>query len=210
MHRKSSDSAARATIVVAAAPERDRRHDHTLPRFDTHEVFNQSPPYEDVDLFRATCRCRSGRGERRGRRGGGARRLRPAMGHGRDVRARRGAPMRTRRSSTPSTPRAFAATWSSSIRPITSSCARASRRACMPRPGRPTGTRAAPPAEVARAARYLHGGAGRERAPVPDHHDARGAGGARRRAGAARASRAEDRSRAATIRAFRPWWEKRA
>jgi putative acyl-CoA dehydrogenase len=23
----------------------------TLPRFDTHEVFNQSPPYEDVDLF---------------------------------------------------------------------------------------------------------------------------------------------------------------
>ena len=21
------------------------------PRFDTHEVFNQSPPYEDVDLF---------------------------------------------------------------------------------------------------------------------------------------------------------------
>jgi putative acyl-CoA dehydrogenase len=23
----------------------------TLPRFDTHEVFNQSPPFEDVDLF---------------------------------------------------------------------------------------------------------------------------------------------------------------
>jgi putative acyl-CoA dehydrogenase len=23
----------------------------SLPRFDTHEVFNQSPPYEDVDLF---------------------------------------------------------------------------------------------------------------------------------------------------------------
>jgi hypothetical protein len=23
----------------------------TLSRFDTHEVFNQSPPYENVDLF---------------------------------------------------------------------------------------------------------------------------------------------------------------
>ena len=33
-------------------------------------------------------------------------------------------------------------------------------------------TRAPAPAEVARAARYLHGGAGRERPHVPDHHDA--------------------------------------
>ena len=24
---------------------------NTLPRFDTHEMFNQSPPYEDIDLF---------------------------------------------------------------------------------------------------------------------------------------------------------------
>src|SRR5262245_49130135 len=24
-------------------------------RFDTHEVFNQSPPYRDVDLFTADC-----------------------------------------------------------------------------------------------------------------------------------------------------------
>jgi len=24
---------------------------NTLPRFDTQEVFNQSPPYEDIDLY---------------------------------------------------------------------------------------------------------------------------------------------------------------
>ncbi len=24
---------------------------NTLPRFDTNEVFNQSPPYENIDLF---------------------------------------------------------------------------------------------------------------------------------------------------------------
>ena len=36
---------------------------NTLPRFDTQEVFNQSPPYEDIDLYssdRAAHRRRCG------------------------------------------------------------------------------------------------------------------------------------------------------
>ena len=82
------------------------------------------------------------------------------------------------------------------------------RRACTPRPGTPDGTRAAAPAEVARAARYLHGGAGRERAHVPDHHDAR----LRRRArGRARRCSAQLMPKIASRDydpSFRPWPEK--
>ena len=47
-----------------------------------------------------------------------------------------------------------ASTRSNSIRPIIVSWPRASRPACMPRPGGPMATRAPAPAEVARAARY--------------------------------------------------------
>ena len=42
---------------------------NTLPRFDTDEVLNQSPPYEDIDLL-----C-----ERFAAAGGGARPTAPAM-----------------------------------------------------------------------------------------------------------------------------------
>ena len=85
------------------------------------------------------------------------------------------------------------ATWSSSIRPITASWPRACAAGlhCLDLAAR-TARAPAAPAEVARAARYLHGGAGRERAHVPDHHDARLGGGAGGEPALARAADAED------------------
>ena len=73
------------------------------------------------------------------------------------------------------------------------------RRACMLRPGRVRRARRAAGGSRARGA-LLHGGAGRDRAFVPDHHDARRARGACRRTGAAGASGAEGHRRAATTR----------
>ena len=106
-------------------------------RFDTHEVFNQSPPYENVDLFSSDAAV-AGRGQSE-RRGfdelSVARRLRQALGHRGDVRARpagqrkpaeaadlrrQGLSQRHRRISSRLSP---------------ASCARALRPGCMPRPG---------------------------------------------------------------------------
>ncbi len=127
----------------------------TRSRFDTHEVFNQSPPYENIDLFASDAPLAGRRqGEWRGCGAVRARRLRQAMGHRRYVRAW---PARQRKSAEAarlSTPRAFAAIPSSSIRPTTASCAKASRPGCMLRLGRRPATRAPAPAEVVRAARF--------------------------------------------------------
>ena len=93
------------------------------PGFDTHEVFNQSPPYVDVDLFASDRPLRdavaANGAEARGARAVG---VRQALGHGRNVRRRR----RLANENPPklqerSMPRAFAAISSSFIRPITSS-----------------------------------------------------------------------------------------
>ena len=73
---------------------------HAVTRFDTHEVFNQSPPYENVDLFSSDAPLRGGgRGERRERQ---AAALPPSAGNGEPRRCSRlaGTPTRTRRSST--------------------------------------------------------------------------------------------------------------
>ena len=105
------------------------------------------------------CSAATGRCKRRWRRTGRVarpRRCRPSAGAGarRRCSSRRGSPTRTRPSCAPSTPRATAATWSSSIRPIIISWPRASRAGLHASTWRADGTPAAAPAEVARAARY--------------------------------------------------------
>ena len=163
-------------------------------------------PVAALRKHRSVCERRaaagSGRGERRGMREAAAlSAFGTALGHGGYVRAGAAGQRKSAEAATPSTPRAFAATRSSFIRPITISCARASPRACMPRPGRPPDDARAPPAEVARAARVLHGGAGRDRASVPDHHDARRAGARSPPSRRCRAkSSPQGRHRAATTR----------
>ena len=89
--------------------------------FATHEVFNQSPPFEDVDLFavdRPLVEAVAANG------GAAAQRrivgVRQALGLGGDGGARAASPTRTRRNCAPSMPAATAATRSSFIRPITS------------------------------------------------------------------------------------------
>jgi putative acyl-CoA dehydrogenase len=57
----------------------------TLPRFDIGEVFNQSPPYENIDLFSSDAPLMEAvKGERRGR-SARARGLRAAMGYGAEM-----------------------------------------------------------------------------------------------------------------------------
>ena len=92
---------------------------NTLPRFDTPEVFNQSPPYENIDLFSSdvplqeAVKANGAGNEATGspRSGGNGARRRCSRW--------RAAPTKTRRNSTSSIPRAFAATSSNFIRPIT-------------------------------------------------------------------------------------------
>ena len=119
-----------------------------------------------------------GRGQRRRRRRQCALRLRAALGLRRDVRARPAGQRESAEAATRSTPRASGATLSNSIRPITCSWPRASARGLHASTWRADGNAGAA-ARAGRARRaLLHGGAGRDRAPVPDHHDARGGGGA--------------------------------
>ena len=177
--------------------------------FDTHEMFNQSPPYEDIDLYSSDLPLQEAvQANGAGDEAAALVRLRAAMGHGRDVRARRAAPTRIRRSSTPSTRRASAATWSSSIRPITISCGRASQPACMPRPGRAAGKRAAPPAEVARAARYYMAAQVESGHLCPITMTRAALGGACRRAGAACPGGAESGRDELRPGVSGPWREK--
>ena len=89
--------------------------------FATHEVFNQSPPFEDVDLFALDRPLADAVAANGG--GGGAQRIvrvRQALGFGRDGGSGAASPTRTRQNCGPSIPAATAATRSSFIRPITS------------------------------------------------------------------------------------------
>ena len=119
------------------------------------EVFNQSPPYADVDLLRQRpAAAGGGRGQRRGRRGG--RRSAPSAGAG--ARPTMFEQARLANENPPQL-RTFdaqgaAATASSSIRPITISWPRASRAGLHASTWQADATRAPAPAEVARAARY--------------------------------------------------------
>ena len=124
-------------------------------RFDTHDIFNQSPPYDDVDLFaQRPAAARRGRGKRRGRRGRGAVGVRPALGHGRDV---RGGAARQREHAEAEDLR------HQGLPPRHGRVPSGLSRASWPRASRAglhastwnaDGTRAGAPSEVARAARY--------------------------------------------------------
>ena len=174
--------------------------------FATHEVFNQSPPFEDVDLFALDRPLRRG-GGRQWRRGGQRNfRVRPALGFGRDGRAR---PRRQREP-------AEAADVRCARRParrgrVSSGLSRidGAQRACrraqfdLGRAGQAGRRRGGSGAR----GKILHGGAGRDRASLPDHHDARFGGGARGAAGAAGAGDAGDRDarlRSDALRRGRP------
>ncbi len=191
-HRRASDCARGKRCESPWLP---------APRFDTHEVFNQSPPYENVDLFSSDAAAAGrGQGEWRGRRGAGARGLRQAMGHGGDVRARRGAPTRTRRSFTTFDAKGFRRD-TVEFHPAYHQFMRESVAAGLhASTWTAAGERARGAGRGGARGALLHGGAGRDRTSVPDHDDARGAGGARRRAGAAGQSRAEGRHAAITTR----------
>ena len=93
----------------------------TQASFATHEVFNQSPPFEDVDLFALDRPLKEAVAANGGaRRAKGTFRIRPALGLGRDGRARTALPTRTHRNCGHSMRAASGATGSSFIPPITS------------------------------------------------------------------------------------------
>ena len=166
-------------------------------------VFNQSPPYVDVDLFASDRPLRRrGRGEWRRRRGCGA----VASSAGTGARPQMFELGRLANENPPKLKTFDAKGFRRDVvefHPAYHALhgARASRAGLHASTWNADGARAGAPAEVARAARYLHGGAGRERAHVPDHHDARLRSGACGRARAARAADAEDRLARTTIRA---------
>ena len=87
--------------------------------FATHEVFNQSPPFENVDLYAADRPLL----EAVGANGGAAAEVSFRSSAGSGVRARwrtvAASPTRTRRSCEPSMPKATGVTRSSFIRPTT-------------------------------------------------------------------------------------------
>ena len=172
-------------------------------RFDTHEIFNQSPPYEDVDLFASD---RPLRDAVAANGAGGEAAALSAFGR----RWGTAAMFEAARLANENTPKLKTFDTKGFRRDVVEFhpayhgfMAREHRApGCMPRPGTPDGTRA-PRAGRGRArGALLHGGAGRERAHVPDHHDAR------LRSARSRSSRrccarliAEDHRRAPTTRA---------
>ena len=151
---------------------------NTLPRFDTQEVFNQSPPYEDIDLYSSDLPLQeavrvNGAGDEAsaltafGRQWGTAEMFAAARranentpklytfdpkGFRRDVVEFHPAYHEFMRASIAAG--LHASTWTAS------------------------GTRARAAGRGRARGALLHGRAGRERASVPNHHDARGAGGA--------------------------------
>ena len=89
--------------------------------FATHEVFNQSPPFEDIDLYaldRPLVEAVAANGGACG--AGRVVGVRQALGLGGDGGSAAASPTRTRRNCAPSIPEATAATRSNFIRPITS------------------------------------------------------------------------------------------
>ena len=165
-------------------------------RIDTDEVSNQSPPYAGRRSVRQRPAAAGG--------GGGERRraatqpslssVRPALGLGRDVRAARLA------NENPPTA-AQGERRSSSIRPITASWPRACGTGLHASTWRPDGTRAAAPAEVARAARFYMVAQVENGHMCPITMTRAAVARARGGAGAARSGAAENRRRASTTRA---------
>ena len=148
------------------------------------------------------------RGQRRRRRSGGARRRSAGNGARRRCLRWRGAPTRIRRSSTRFDPKGFRRDVVE-FHPAYHDLMRASIAAglhCLDLDPVRQARRAAGGSRARGA--LLHGGADRERALVPDHHDARGAGAARRCAGAARQKSRRKLPPRSYDPAFRPWWEK--
>jgi putative acyl-CoA dehydrogenase len=92
-----------------------------VPRFDTQEVFNQSPPYENIDLFSSDAPLKEAvKGKRRG-----VRKLPALAAFGRQWGTAEMFALARRANENPpklygpSMPRAFAATSSNFTRPIT-------------------------------------------------------------------------------------------
>ncbi len=195
---------------LAVAGPRGRTVMAAPSRFDTHEVTNQSPPFADVDLFGLDAPLQDA--VRHNGAGADVKALvglRAALGHGRDARSRapgqresaaaaglrceRRAP-RLRRVSPGLSP-----VHGRELRGAAPRLDLAQRRQCRAgaRPGQPRGA-------------LLHGGAGRDRAPLPDHHDAGRGGGAGRGARAPRPADAPRSRRANTIRCSGPGRKRRA
>ena len=173
---------------------------------------NQSPPFEDVDLF-ARDPAAAGRGARPTAPAATPRRCRPSGGAGAAAEMFELGAAGQRKSAEaagPSTPQGFrrdVVEFHPAYHPFMARERR--RRGCMPRPGAADGKPGAGAGPGRARGALLHGGAGRDRARLPDHHDARGGGGARGGARARRASSAARSRRANTTRRFRPWSEKK-
>ena len=180
----------------------------TRSRFDTHEVFNQSPPYENVDLFGSDAALQDAV------RANGAADEEPLLSaFGRHWGTAEMFALGRRANENPPKLHAFDADGfrldTVEFHPAYHQFMRESVAAGLHASTWTGGRRARRGAGRGRARRaLLHGGAGRDRASVPDHDDARGAGGARRRA----VARRQKSCRKAVTRSydplFRPWWEK--
>ena len=178
-----------------------------LDHFDTHEVTNQSPPYVDVDLYASDRPLQDAVAAN----GGGAE-TQALSAFGRHWGT--AAMLELARQANENPPqlktfdaKGFRREWSSSIRPTTRFMAESIAAGCKPRPGAMMAMPAPAPAQGRARGALLHGGAGRDRPSLPDHHDARRGGGACGRAGAL-AELMPKICRAATTPRFRPWWEK--
>ena len=151
---------------------------NTLPRFDTQEVFNQSPPYEDIDLYSSDLPLQeavrvNGAGDEAsaltafGRQWGTAEMFAAA------------------RRANENTPKLYTFDPKGFRRdvvefhPAYHEFMRDKHRGGLARLDLDGFRHARGAARRGRArGPLLHGRAGRERASLPDHHDARGAGGA--------------------------------
>ena len=161
--------------------------------FATHEVFNQSPPFEDVDLFavdRPLVEAVAANGGAAAREG--TLRVRPALGLGRNGGAR---PRRQREHAKtadlrfPRQPprRGRVSSGLSRVDGAQRPCRRA--QFDLGRAGHAGRRRVGSGAR----GKILHGRAGRDRASLPDHHDACFGGGAGGAAGSAGEDDAGDR-----------------
>ena len=167
--------------------ERPRHGRMTQASFATHEVFNQSPPFEDVDLFaldRPLVDAVAANGGASA--AAGTVRVRQALGFGRDggagpARQREHAKAADLRCPRQPARRGRVSSGLSRVDGAQRPCRRAQfdldRRGQAGRRRGGSGARR----------EILYGGAGRDRTSLPDHHDARlggGAGGAAGPAGA--------------------------
>ena len=168
----------------------------------THEVLNQSPPFEDVDLFvldKPLAEAVAANG------GASAEKELSEFGQHWGSAAMAARPRRQREHAKTADLRC--ARQPARRSRVSSGLSRAdgAQRPCrraqfdLNAEGKPAGGAA----EVVRAAKVLHGGPGRDRAFVPDHHDARVGGGAGGAAGSAGEDDACHTARAPTTRPLR-------